>query len=149
MYKLYSFPDHDTPIISNSTSPHFADHHTFPLSMGTHLDHYLKTEVRRGRQQNIGNAFQWKFSNLESLFYGKNVHSISEAKIKLLQHFPMCTDIPGCPKLCPFPVLIKEHLLFKDSHLIIPVCLKKSLENSISTNSQSVVRVCYRCSARV
>lgn len=47
MYKLYSFPDQDTPIISNSCAPQFADQHSFPVSMDTHLDHYLRTEVRR------------------------------------------------------------------------------------------------------
>lgn len=46
MYKLYSFPDQDTPIISNSCAPQFADQHSFPVSMDTHLDHYLRTEVR-------------------------------------------------------------------------------------------------------
>ena len=46
MYKFYSFPDHDTEVVSHSSSPAFNNTKHFPLSMGQHLDHYLRTEVR-------------------------------------------------------------------------------------------------------
>ena len=45
MYKFYTFPDHDTPIIAHSSSPVFDNQQTYPLSMDQHLDVYLKTEV--------------------------------------------------------------------------------------------------------
>ena len=46
MYKFYSFPDYDTAIIQHSTSPHYVDIRTFPLSMAPQLDQYLKSEVK-------------------------------------------------------------------------------------------------------
>ena len=45
MYKFYTFPDHDTPILPHSTDPTFNNSKLFPVSMDTHLDSYLKKEV--------------------------------------------------------------------------------------------------------
>ena len=45
MYKFYTFPDHDTPIVAHSPSPVFDDQQLYPLSMDQRLDDYLKTEV--------------------------------------------------------------------------------------------------------
>ncbi|XP_053497206.1 protein fantom isoform X3 [Ictalurus furcatus] len=45
IYKLYDFPDHDTPIIPSTNEPQFEDHMTFPMSMNSDLDAYLKAET--------------------------------------------------------------------------------------------------------
>lgn len=45
IYKLYDFPDHDTPIIPSTNEPQFADHMTFPMTMNSELDAYLKAEA--------------------------------------------------------------------------------------------------------
>ncbi|XP_062847506.1 protein fantom isoform X2 [Trichomycterus rosablanca] len=45
IYKLYDFPDHDTPIIPSTSEPHFEDHKTFPITMNADTDSYLKVEA--------------------------------------------------------------------------------------------------------
>lgn len=45
IYKLYDFPDHDTPIIPSTNEPQFADHTTFPMTTNLDLDAYLKAET--------------------------------------------------------------------------------------------------------
>ncbi|KAL1247936.1 hypothetical protein QQF64_023312 [Cirrhinus molitorella] len=45
IYKLYNFPDHDTPIISSTNEPQFEDHMVFPVAMNSDLDAFLKSEV--------------------------------------------------------------------------------------------------------
>ncbi|KAI4872166.1 hypothetical protein NFI96_031001 [Prochilodus magdalenae] len=45
IYKLYDFPDHDTPIIASTNDPQFEDHMTFPIMMNADLDVYLRTEA--------------------------------------------------------------------------------------------------------
>ncbi|XP_051546298.1 protein fantom [Myxocyprinus asiaticus] len=45
IYKLYDFPDHDTPIISSTNDPQFEDHMVFPLAMNSELDAFLRSEV--------------------------------------------------------------------------------------------------------
>ncbi|XP_043083996.1 protein fantom isoform X2 [Puntigrus tetrazona] len=45
VYKLYHFPDHDTPIISSTNEPQFEDHMVFPVSMNSDLDAFLKSEA--------------------------------------------------------------------------------------------------------
>lgn len=45
VYKFHNFPDHDTPILSSTSEPQFNDHMTFPLTMNSDLDAYLKAEA--------------------------------------------------------------------------------------------------------
>ncbi|XP_036431858.1 protein fantom isoform X2 [Colossoma macropomum] len=45
IYKLYDFPDHDTPIITSTSEPQFEDHMTFPIMMNADLDVYLRAEA--------------------------------------------------------------------------------------------------------
>ncbi|KAK3526047.1 hypothetical protein QTP70_012811 [Hemibagrus guttatus] len=45
IYKFHDFLDHDTPILSSTTEPQFDDHMTFPLTMNSDLDAYLKAEA--------------------------------------------------------------------------------------------------------
>uniref|UniRef100_A0AAR2LXH4 C2 domain-containing protein n=1 Tax=Pygocentrus nattereri TaxID=42514 RepID=A0AAR2LXH4_PYGNA len=45
IYKLYDFPDHDTPIIPSTSEPQFEDHMTFPIMMNADLDVYLRAEA--------------------------------------------------------------------------------------------------------
>lgn len=45
IYKLYDFPDHDTPIISSTNEPQFEDHTVFPVAMNSQLDTFLKSEA--------------------------------------------------------------------------------------------------------
>ncbi|KAG1934055.1 protein fantom [Pimephales promelas] len=45
IYKLYDFPDHDTPIISSSNEPQFEDHTVFPVAMNSDLDAFLRSEA--------------------------------------------------------------------------------------------------------
>lgn len=45
IYKLYDFPDHDTPIISSTNEPQFEDHTVFPLAMNSDLDAFLRSEA--------------------------------------------------------------------------------------------------------
>ncbi|XP_007228260.3 protein fantom isoform X1 [Astyanax mexicanus] len=45
IYKLYDFPDHDTPIIPSTCEPQFEDHVTFPVAMNADLDAYLRAEA--------------------------------------------------------------------------------------------------------
>uniref|UniRef100_A0A671QNJ3 RPGRIP1 like n=1 Tax=Sinocyclocheilus anshuiensis TaxID=1608454 RepID=A0A671QNJ3_9TELE len=44
-YKLYDFPDHDTPIISSTNEPQFEDHMVFPVAMNSDLDALLRSEA--------------------------------------------------------------------------------------------------------
>lgn len=45
VYKLYDFPDHDTPIIPSSENAYFDDCKGFPLEMNSDLDRYLRAEA--------------------------------------------------------------------------------------------------------
>nr|AEM05865.1 rpgrip1l protein [Danio rerio] len=45
VYKLYDFPDHDTPIIPCTTEPQFEDHMVFPMTMNSNLDAFLRSEA--------------------------------------------------------------------------------------------------------
>ncbi|XP_055047592.2 protein fantom [Misgurnus anguillicaudatus] len=45
IYRLYNFPDHDTPIISSSNEPQFEDHMVFPVTMNSDLDAFLRSEA--------------------------------------------------------------------------------------------------------
>lgn len=45
MYKFYTFPDSDTPIVCNCRDPVFEDTQCFPLSVDQTLDAYLRREV--------------------------------------------------------------------------------------------------------
>ena len=45
VYKLYDFPDHDTPIITSSNNAYFDNCKAFPLEMNSDLDRYLRTEA--------------------------------------------------------------------------------------------------------
>lgn len=45
VYRFFDFADHDTEIISHSTSPEFNDVQVFPVPMSEELDSYLKTSV--------------------------------------------------------------------------------------------------------
>ncbi|XP_056101710.1 protein fantom [Rhinichthys klamathensis goyatoka] len=45
IYKLYDFPDHDTPIISSTNEPQFEDHTVFPVAMNSDLDAFLRSEA--------------------------------------------------------------------------------------------------------
>lgn len=45
IYKLYDFPDHDTPIISSTNEPQFEDHTVFPVTMNSDLDAFLRSEA--------------------------------------------------------------------------------------------------------
>lgn len=45
IYKLYDFPDHDTPIIPSTNEPQFEDHMTFLMTTNSELDAYLKAEA--------------------------------------------------------------------------------------------------------
>ncbi|XP_041965834.1 protein fantom isoform X1 [Alosa sapidissima] len=45
VYKLYDFPDHDTPIIASSNNAYFDDCKGFPLEMNADLDRYLRAET--------------------------------------------------------------------------------------------------------
>ncbi|XP_029769625.1 X-linked retinitis pigmentosa GTPase regulator-interacting protein 1 [Terrapene carolina triunguis] len=44
MYRFFTFPDHDTPIIPSSNNPHFGDLRTFPMHPTAELDRYLRLE---------------------------------------------------------------------------------------------------------
>ncbi|XP_065278983.1 X-linked retinitis pigmentosa GTPase regulator-interacting protein 1 [Emys orbicularis] len=44
MYRFFTFPDHDTPIIPSSNNPHFGDLRTFPMHPTAELDCYLRLE---------------------------------------------------------------------------------------------------------
>ncbi|XP_074928536.1 X-linked retinitis pigmentosa GTPase regulator-interacting protein 1 [Chelonoidis abingdonii] len=44
MYRFFTFPDHDTPIIPSSNNPHFGDRRTFPMRPTAELDRYLRLE---------------------------------------------------------------------------------------------------------
>ncbi|XP_076863714.1 protein fantom isoform X2 [Brachyhypopomus gauderio] len=44
IYKLFHFPDHDTPIIPSTNQPQFEDRATFPMAMNSDLDVYLRSE---------------------------------------------------------------------------------------------------------
>ncbi|XP_044841475.1 X-linked retinitis pigmentosa GTPase regulator-interacting protein 1 isoform X2 [Mauremys mutica] len=44
MYRFFTFPDHDTPIIPCSNNPHFGDLRTFPMRPTAELDRYLRLE---------------------------------------------------------------------------------------------------------
>ncbi|KAK7122042.1 hypothetical protein R3I93_022981 [Phoxinus phoxinus] len=45
IYKLYDFPDHDTPIISSTNEPQFEDHTVFPVAINSDLDAFLRSEA--------------------------------------------------------------------------------------------------------
>uniref|UniRef100_A0A9J8CNW2 RPGRIP1 like n=1 Tax=Cyprinus carpio carpio TaxID=630221 RepID=A0A9J8CNW2_CYPCA len=45
IYKLYNFPDHDTPIISSTNEPQFEDHMVFPVAMNSDFDALLRSEA--------------------------------------------------------------------------------------------------------
>ncbi|XP_053901189.1 X-linked retinitis pigmentosa GTPase regulator-interacting protein 1 [Malaclemys terrapin pileata] len=44
MYRFFTFPDHDTPIIPSSNNPHFGDLRTFPMRSTAELNRYLRLE---------------------------------------------------------------------------------------------------------
>uniref|UniRef100_A0A8C8SEW7 RPGR interacting protein 1 n=1 Tax=Pelusios castaneus TaxID=367368 RepID=A0A8C8SEW7_9SAUR len=44
MYRFFTFPDHDTPIVPSSNNPHFGDQRFFPLRPTAALDRYLRLE---------------------------------------------------------------------------------------------------------
>ncbi|XP_063293436.1 protein fantom [Pelobates fuscus] len=44
-YTFFHFSDHYTPIITSSNDPQFEDHMSFPVSMNSDLDRYLKSEA--------------------------------------------------------------------------------------------------------
>ncbi|KAI2648101.1 Protein fantom [Labeo rohita] len=45
IYKLYDFPDHDTPVISSTNEPQFEDHMIFPVAMNSDFDAFLRSEA--------------------------------------------------------------------------------------------------------
>ena len=57
MYKLYTFPDHDTVTAEPSFDPVFADVVQFPVAMDAHLEEYLEREVRRGGEGRRGEGW--------------------------------------------------------------------------------------------
>uniref|UniRef100_K7G285 RPGR interacting protein 1 n=1 Tax=Pelodiscus sinensis TaxID=13735 RepID=K7G285_PELSI len=44
MYRFFTFPDHDTPIVPSSSHPYFGDLRTFPLRPTAQLNRYLRLE---------------------------------------------------------------------------------------------------------
>ncbi|KAK6185889.1 hypothetical protein SNE40_008027 [Patella caerulea] len=44
VYRFFDFGDHDTAIIPNSNQPVFNDHRSYPVSMTSELDQYLRQE---------------------------------------------------------------------------------------------------------
>ncbi|XP_067414470.1 X-linked retinitis pigmentosa GTPase regulator-interacting protein 1 [Emydura macquarii macquarii] len=44
MYRFFTFPDHDTPIVPSSNNPQFGDLQTFPMRPTAELDRYLRLE---------------------------------------------------------------------------------------------------------
>ncbi|XP_028813484.1 protein fantom [Denticeps clupeoides] len=44
IYKLFDFPDHDTPIMVSTSNPQFEDTMTFPLQVNSDLDRSLRSE---------------------------------------------------------------------------------------------------------
>ncbi|XP_027029023.2 protein fantom isoform X1 [Tachysurus fulvidraco] len=91
IYKFHNFPDHDTPILSSTSEPQFDDHMTFPLTMNSELDAYLKTEA----------LTLFVFDDLDSenpLYLGKaNVPLISLAHDKAITGTFELTDPAGLP----------------------------------------------------
>ena len=45
MYKFYTYPDHDMPILSPTISPEFNDTHHFGVTRGSPLEQYLSNNV--------------------------------------------------------------------------------------------------------
>ncbi|KAM9495440.1 protein fantom isoform 2-T2 [Clarias gariepinus] len=92
IYKLYDFPDHDTPIIPSTSEPQFDDHMTFPMSMNADLDTYLKAE----------SLTLYVFDDLDfenQLYLGKaNVPLISLAHDKAITGTFELTDPAGLPR---------------------------------------------------
>ncbi|MCJ8735878.1 hypothetical protein PDJAM_G00252510 [Pangasius djambal] len=91
IYKFYDFPDHDTPIIPSTNEPQFEDHMTFPMTMNSDLDAYLKAEA----------LILYVFDDLDfgnQLYLGKaNVPLISLARDKAITGTFELTDPAGLP----------------------------------------------------
>ncbi|XP_060770935.1 protein fantom isoform X2 [Neoarius graeffei] len=91
IFKLYDFPDHDTSIIPSTNEPRFEDHTTFPMTMNSDLDAYLKAEA----------LTLYVFDDLDfgnQLYLGKaNVPLISLAYDKAIIGTFELTDPAGLP----------------------------------------------------
>uniref|UniRef100_A0A671QRG2 RPGRIP1 like n=1 Tax=Sinocyclocheilus anshuiensis TaxID=1608454 RepID=A0A671QRG2_9TELE len=90
-YKLYDFPDHDTPIISSTNEPQFEDHMVFPVAMNSDLDALLRSEA----------LVLYVFDDLDvenQLYLGKGrVPLISLAHDKTITGMFELTDPEGLP----------------------------------------------------
>uniref|UniRef100_A0A673H5K1 C2 domain-containing protein n=1 Tax=Sinocyclocheilus rhinocerous TaxID=307959 RepID=A0A673H5K1_9TELE len=91
IYKLYDFPDHDTPIISSTNEPQFEDHMVFPVAMNSDLDALLRSEA----------LVFYVFDDLDvenQLYLGKaRVPLISLAHDKTITGMFELTDPEGLP----------------------------------------------------
>ncbi|ROL55359.1 Protein fantom [Anabarilius grahami] len=91
IYKLYDFPDHDTPIISSTNEPQFEDHAVFPVAMNSDLDAFLRSE----------GLVLYVFDDLDvenQLYLGKaRVPLISLAHDKTITGMFELTDPAGLP----------------------------------------------------
>uniref|UniRef100_A0A673G6M1 RPGRIP1 like n=1 Tax=Sinocyclocheilus rhinocerous TaxID=307959 RepID=A0A673G6M1_9TELE len=91
IYKLYDFPDHDTPIISSTNEPQFEDHMVFPVAMNSDLDALLRSEA----------LVLYVFDDLDvanQLYLGKaRVPLISLAHDKTITGMFELTDPEGLP----------------------------------------------------
>uniref|UniRef100_A0A8C1U4L6 RPGRIP1 like n=1 Tax=Cyprinus carpio TaxID=7962 RepID=A0A8C1U4L6_CYPCA len=91
IYKLYNFPDHDTPIISSTNEPQFEDHMVFPVAMNSDLDVLLRSEA----------LVFYVFDDLDvenQLYLGKaRVPLISLAHDKTITGMFELTDPEGLP----------------------------------------------------
>uniref|UniRef100_A0A671MYU1 C2 domain-containing protein n=1 Tax=Sinocyclocheilus anshuiensis TaxID=1608454 RepID=A0A671MYU1_9TELE len=91
IYKLYDFPDHDTPIISSTNEPQFEDHMVFPVAMNSDLDVLLRSEA----------LVFYVFDDLDvenQLYLGKaRVPLISLAHDKTITGMFELTDPEGLP----------------------------------------------------
>uniref|UniRef100_A0A8C2C8E6 RPGRIP1 like n=1 Tax=Cyprinus carpio TaxID=7962 RepID=A0A8C2C8E6_CYPCA len=91
IYKLYNFPDHDTPIISSTNEPQFEDHMVFPVAMNSDFDALLRSEA----------LVFYVFDDLDvenQLYLGKaRVPLISLAHDKTITGMFELTDPEGLP----------------------------------------------------
>ncbi|TSM52253.1 Protein fantom [Bagarius yarrelli] len=91
IYKFLEFTDHDTSILPSTNEPQFEDHMTFPLTMNSDLDAYLKAEA----------LTLYVFDDLDldnQLYLGKaNVPLISLAHDKAITGTFELTDPAGLP----------------------------------------------------
>uniref|UniRef100_A0A672QFY7 C2 domain-containing protein n=1 Tax=Sinocyclocheilus grahami TaxID=75366 RepID=A0A672QFY7_SINGR len=91
IYKLYDFPDHDTPIISSTNEPQFEDHMVFPVALNSDLDALLRSEA----------LVFYVFDDLDvenQLYLGKaRVPLISLAHDKTITGMFELTDPEGLP----------------------------------------------------